>query len=59
MKKLAISAPSDEETYDYSTSVRCFGCSPLGEAVQVDHPAVSYPHDANLTVRSKPPLMVS
>lgn len=41
MKKLAISAPSDEETYDYSTSVRCFGCSPLGEAVQVDNPAVS------------------
>lgn len=41
MKKLAISAPSDEETYDYSTSVRCFGCSPVGEAVQVDNPAVS------------------
>lgn len=42
MKKLAISAPSDEETYDYSTSVRCFGCSPVGEAVQVDNPAVSF-----------------
>ncbi|EKD02548.1 ubiquitin carboxyl-terminal hydrolase 14 [Trichosporon asahii var. asahii CBS 8904] len=41
MKKLAISAPSDEETYDYSTSVRCFGCSPVGEAVQVDNPAAA------------------
>lgn len=40
MKKLAISAPSDEETYDYSTSVRCFACSPVGEAVQTDNAAV-------------------
>lgn len=46
MKKLAISAPSDEETYDYSTSVRCFGCSPVGEVVQVDNPAVSHQIDA-------------
>lgn len=41
MKKLAIDAPSDEDTYDYSTSIRCFACSAVGEHVQVDHPAVS------------------
>jgi ubiquitin carboxyl-terminal hydrolase 5/13 len=41
MKKLAISAPSDDELYDFTTSIRCFACSPVGEAVQSDHPAVS------------------
>ncbi len=33
MKKLAISAPSDEELYSYSTSLRCFECSTTGEAI--------------------------
>lgn len=26
MKKLALVVPSDEETYDYTTSYRCFKC---------------------------------
>lgn len=33
-KKLAILAPSEEETYDYTTSLRCFKCSPMGEHVE-------------------------
>jgi ubiquitin carboxyl-terminal hydrolase 5/13 len=41
-KKLAISAPSDEELYNYSTSLRCFGCSSVGEVIQSDDPAVSF-----------------
>ncbi|WVQ93263.1 hypothetical protein IAU59_000329 [Kwoniella sp. CBS 9459] len=36
MKKLAISAPKDEELYNYSTSLRCFSCSSVGEAIQSD-----------------------
>lgn len=41
MKKLAITAPTDDELYSYSTSVRCFGCSSVGEAVHSDDPKVS------------------
>jgi ubiquitin carboxyl-terminal hydrolase 5/13 len=40
MKKLAITAPTDDELYSYSTSVRCFGCSSVGEAVHSDDPKV-------------------
>lgn len=40
LKKLAITAPSDEELYTYSTSLRCFGCSSVGEAVHSDDPNV-------------------
>ena len=41
MKKLAISAPKDEELYSYSTSLRCFGCSNVGEVVSSEDPNVS------------------
>jgi ubiquitin carboxyl-terminal hydrolase 5/13 len=41
LKKLAISAPSDEELYSYSTQLVCFACSPVGEAVQSHDPKVS------------------
>ncbi|CAK9781692.1 ubiquitinyl hydrolase [Cutaneotrichosporon oleaginosum] len=41
LKKLAISAPSDDELYDFTTSLRCFACSPVGEAVHSDHPNVT------------------
>ena len=40
MKKLAISAPKDEELYSYSTSLRCFGCSNVGEVVHSEDPKV-------------------
>ncbi|WOO84938.1 Ubiquitin carboxyl-terminal hydrolase 14 [Vanrija pseudolonga] len=40
LKRLAISAPSDDETYEYTTSLRCFECSPLGEVVQSEHPNI-------------------
>ncbi|BEJ00479.1 hypothetical protein CcaverHIS631_0503360 [Cutaneotrichosporon cavernicola] len=40
MKKLAITAPSDDELYNVTTSLRCFACSPVGEVVQSDHPNV-------------------
>lgn len=33
LKKLAITAPSDDELYSYSTSLRCFACSTPGEAI--------------------------
>ena len=41
MKKLAISAPSDEELYDYDTSLRCFECSSSGQSVNTEDPKVS------------------
>jgi ubiquitin carboxyl-terminal hydrolase 5/13 len=41
MKKLAISAPSEEELYAYSTHLVCFACSPVGEAIQTSIPQVS------------------
>ncbi|EIW65829.1 hypothetical protein TREMEDRAFT_72540 [Tremella mesenterica DSM 1558] len=41
LKKLAISAPSDEELYTYSTSLRCFSCSSVGEVIHSDDPNVS------------------
>ncbi|ORY24757.1 hypothetical protein BCR39DRAFT_545796 [Naematelia encephala] len=40
-KKLAISAPSDEELYNYSTSLRCFSCSPIGEVIHSEDPNVN------------------
>jgi len=43
VKKLAISAPSDEELYTYSTSLRCFGCSNVGEMVHSEDPKVGLP----------------
>ncbi|KAK8843356.1 hypothetical protein IAR55_007013 [Kwoniella newhampshirensis] len=41
LKKLAISAPSDEELYKYSTSLRCFACSNVGETIQSDDAKIS------------------
>lgn len=49
MKKLAISAPKDEELYDFTTSLRCYECSPVGEVVTSDHPNVSFTSSAKLT----------
>lgn len=40
-KRLAINAPSDEELYSYSTSLRCFSCSSVGEMVHSNEPNVS------------------
>lgn len=40
MKRLAINAPTDEELYSYSTSLRCFGCSRVGEPIHSDDPKV-------------------
>ncbi|WWC73152.1 uncharacterized protein I206_107118 [Kwoniella pini CBS 10737] len=40
-KKLAISAPKDEELYNISTSLRCLKCSPIGEAINSDDANVS------------------
>ncbi|WVQ63980.1 uncharacterized protein L199_002138 [Kwoniella botswanensis] len=42
MKKLAISAPKDEELYNVSTSLRCFSCSPVGEAIHSDDEKVKF-----------------
>ncbi|WWC91273.1 uncharacterized protein L201_006216 [Kwoniella dendrophila CBS 6074] len=41
LKKLAISAPKDEELYNVSTSLRCFSCSPIGEAIHSDNPQIT------------------
>ncbi|WVQ75481.1 hypothetical protein IAR50_005106 [Cryptococcus sp. DSM 104548] len=40
MKKLAISAPSDEELYSYVTSLYCFACAPSsgGQPVETSNP---------------------
>lgn len=62
MKKLAISAPSDEELYTYSTSLRCFACSNIGEPVPSDDPKVSHLLEVintELTRRLPLPWMVS
>ncbi|ODN74591.1 hypothetical protein L202_06950 [Cryptococcus amylolentus CBS 6039] len=39
LKKLAISAPSDEELFSYSTSLYCFACSPSsgGQAIETEN----------------------
>ena len=36
LKKLAITAPSEEDLYSYSTHLECFACSPVGEAIHSD-----------------------
>ncbi|ORX39093.1 hypothetical protein BD324DRAFT_618491 [Kockovaella imperatae] len=41
VKKLAIAAPSDEELYEYTTSLRCFGCSAYGEPISTDDKTVA------------------
>ncbi|WVR09107.1 hypothetical protein IAU60_006169 [Kwoniella sp. DSM 27419] len=41
MKKLAISAPKDEDLYNYSTSLRCFKCLNAGEQVHSDEPQIT------------------
>ncbi|KAK4684371.1 ubiquitin carboxyl-terminal hydrolase 5/13, partial [Tremellales sp. Uapishka_1] len=41
LKKLAITAPSDDELYSYSTSLRCFTCSKSGEAIHSEDPKVT------------------
>ncbi|KAK1922543.1 hypothetical protein DB88DRAFT_358983 [Papiliotrema laurentii] len=41
LKKLAITAPSDDELYSYSTSLRCFACSTPGEAIHSEDQRVT------------------
>ncbi|KAL7421331.1 ubiquitin C-terminal hydrolase Ubp14 [Cryptotrichosporon argae] len=40
-KRLAISAPAEEELYDYTTSIRCYGCSPVGEIIHTERPEIA------------------
>ncbi|GMK55843.1 hypothetical protein CspeluHIS016_0208990 [Cutaneotrichosporon spelunceum] len=52
MKKLAITAPSDDELYNFTTSLRCFACSPVGEVVHSDHPNVEKTVEGIMTALS-------
>lgn len=38
MKKLAISAPKDEEIWDYNTSFVCLACSSAGQEITTQEP---------------------
>jgi ubiquitin carboxyl-terminal hydrolase 5/13 len=60
LKRLAINAPSDNELYDYTTSLRCFKCSRMGEAIASEHPNVTFTLAIVLTnTRLLPPLRAS